>query len=274
MANRHFGELGDVWKHLLLAEIIRLNPPLHYWETHAGSAAYNLTESPTRLHGALRFLSYASSDPELAVCSYLGALRALPGMYPGSPLLAMRALGQGASYLFCDTDPESVQSLRKAGAHIGIRIVEEDGVSTIRREAESAELRPSDVLVHIDPYEPHERVTLDGMTSVELAASLAGRGYRVFYWYGYDSVDERAWAREEISCLAPGVDLWCGDVAIPSPFVYPGRSGTWGCGVVLANMTATEVEMCARLGTALERISADDVLASNEPSRLEFAVIQ
>ena len=56
MTNRHFGELGDVWKYLPLAEVLRLNPPLHYWETHAGSAAYTLTESPTRRHGALRFL--------------------------------------------------------------------------------------------------------------------------------------------------------------------------------------------------------------------------
>jgi hypothetical protein len=195
-------------------------------------------------------------------------------MYLGSPSLAMRAMGHNARYLFCDIDPESVKSLRKAGAHIGIRVVEQDGVSTIRREAAFAGVSPSDVLVHIDPYEPHERLTLDSMTPVELAASLAGRGYRVFYWYGYDSIDNRAWARKEISRLAPEVHLWCGDVTIPSPFVHPERSGVWGCGVVLANMTATEVQVCARLGTALERISADDVVANNEPARLEFAVVQ
>jgi len=273
MANRHFGELGDVWKHLPLAEVLRLNPPRHYWETHAGSAAYTLTDSPARLHGALRFRARAPADPELAECSYLAALRAVPGVYPGSPSLAMRALGYDAHYLFCDTDPESAQSLREAGAHIGVRVVEEDGVSTIRREATSAAVSPSEVLVLIDPYEPHERLRPDGMTPVELAAFLIGCGYRLFYWYGYDSIDERGWASEEISRLVPGVDLWCGDVTIPSPFVYPERSGVWGCGVVLANMTSTEVQMCARLGKALERISADDVLPGNEPARLEFAVI-
>ncbi len=61
---------------------------------------------------------------------------------------------------------------------------------------------------------------------------------------------------------------------MPSPFVYPERSGVWGCGVVLANMTAAEARACARLGSALERISADDVLPGNEPARLEFTVIQ
>ena len=81
-------------------------------------------------------------------------------------------------------------------------------------------------------------------------------------------------AGEEISRLAPGVNLWYGHLTIPSRFIYPERNGLWGCGVVLVSMTATEVQTCARLGTALDRISADDVLASNEPGRLDFAVIE
>ncbi len=63
MANRHFAAFGDVWKHLPLAEILRLKPPAHYWETHAGSAGYVLTESSTRLHGAIRFLAMAPHAP-------------------------------------------------------------------------------------------------------------------------------------------------------------------------------------------------------------------
>jgi len=274
MANRHFAALGDVWKHLPLAEILRLRPPAHYWETHAGSPAYALTESPARAHGAIRFLSVAPTDSTLEACSYLDALRSKPGTYLGSPALAMRALGKDAGYLFCDRDAESARDLREAGTDFRVRVVEADGVSTIRREADEAGLNPSEVLVHIDPYDPYERLNSDSMTPVELAAALAGRGYRVFYWYGYDSLDERGWAREEISRLAPRVDLWCGDVVIPSPFIFPGRNGVWGCGVVLANMTSAETETCANLGTALERISTDDVLTNNEPSRLAFAVIQ
>ncbi len=270
MANRHFGALGDVWKHLALAEILRMRPPRHYWETHAGSAEYPLTESSTRLHGALRFLARAPGDAELALCSYLEALRATPGIYPGSASLAMRALGNRADYLFCDTDPESIHSLRKAGGHLTTRVAEEEGVAAIRREAASVGLNPADVLVHIDPFDPHERVTPDGLTPVELAAHLASRGFRVFYWYGYESIGARGWAHDEIARLSPDAALWCGDVLIPSPFVYPGRSGAWGCGVVLANMTNAEADICTRLGRALERICADDVLPGNVPERLVF----
>ena len=91
--NNHFAELGDVWKHLPLAEILRMDPPRAYWETHAGSASYPLTESPSRLHGALRFLSLAPYDPDLRSCAYLAALTHEPGVYPGSATLAMRSLG-------------------------------------------------------------------------------------------------------------------------------------------------------------------------------------
>ncbi len=81
------------------------------------------------------------------------------------------------------------------------------------------------------------------------------------------------WARDEIAGLAPAIDLWCGDALMPASFVSPGRSGAWGCGIVLANATSVEVDVCERLGRALERIGSSDVLDSNDPARLEFQVM-
>lgn len=271
--NNHFAELGDVWKHLPLAEILRINPPRQYWETHAGSASYALTESPSRLHGALRFLSCAPGDPDLSDCAYLRALRSSPGVYPGSPALALQALGQSAAYLFCDVDSESAAALRTATAGFAARVIEGDGVSAIYREGQLARVDPGTVLVHIDPFDPYERVTSQSKTPVELAAWLVPAGYRLFYWYGYDSVERRGWAHKEISRLVPGVDLWCGDALMPACLVYPGTTGAWGCGVVLANATSSEARACERLGRALERISETDVVTGNDPPQLTFRVI-
>src|SRR5262245_24126757 len=268
--NNHFAELGDVWKHLPLAEILRANPPAHYWETHAGSASYELTASPARLYGALRFISSAPCDPDLRGCAYLQALQASPGDYPGSPALALQALGRSATYLFCEVDSESAATLRAATAGFTARVIESDGVSAIYREAQFARVKPGDTLVLIDPFDPYERVTSQSLTPVELAAWLARAGYRLFYWYGYDSVEQRGWAYDEISRLAPGVNMWCGDALMPACLVYPGRTGAWGCGVVLANVTSSEARVCERLGRALERISETDVVESNDPSQLTF----
>ncbi|MFN2105179.1 MAG: hypothetical protein ACK2U0_20900 [Candidatus Promineifilaceae bacterium] len=271
--NHHFGELGDVWKHLPLAEILRLNPPRHYWETHAGSASYPLTASPARLHGVLRFLEYAPGDPQLAHCAYLQALQELLGTYPGSPTLAMRALGGEAGYIFCDIDPQSASSLQTAVAGYQACIIEADGVSAISDYTNSTSVDPATVLVHIDPFDPQERYFPDSKTSLELAAWLAAEGYRVFFWYCYDSAEQRGWAFEEIAKLAPYVDLWCGDMLMPASFIYPQRSGAWGCGILLANASRPELEACRRLGRALERISAGDLHEGNEPAQLTFRVV-
>jgi hypothetical protein len=262
--------MGDVWKHLPLAEILRLNPPCHYWETHAGSASYPLTESPTRLHGALRFLDCAPGEPALRDCAYLQALRANPGRYPGSPALATRALGEDAGYVFCDIDPESAASLRTAVAGLEAHVVEADGVSAITQEAQRAGVDPAAVLVLIDPFDPHERWTPGSRTPLELAGWLASAGYRVLFWYCYDSVERRGWARDAIASLAPGVELWCGDTLMPIQYTYAERSGPWGCGIVLGNATHAEADACQRLGHTLERISAGDALEGNEPARLTF----
>ena len=67
--NTHFAELGDVWKHLPLAEILRINLPRQYWETHAGSASYALTESPSSLQRGSRGPATGSStgtDPTVS----------------------------------------------------------------------------------------------------------------------------------------------------------------------------------------------------------------
>jgi hypothetical protein len=271
--NHHFGELGDVWKHLPLAEILRLNPPRHFWETHAGSATYPLTKSPARLHGVLRFLKSAPLDPVLESCAYLQTLQELPGTYPGSPLLATRALGQDAGYIFCDVDPESAASLRKTVGGYHACIIEADGVSAVADYAKKTDTDPATVLVHIDPFDPLERFSPGSISSLELAAWLANGGYRVLFWYCYDSAKQRGWGRAEIAGLAPNVDLWCGDTLMPASFIYPGRSGAWGCGIVLANAAGVEVETSKQLGRALERISAADLHRGNAPNRLRFRVI-
>ncbi len=35
MANVHYGGIGDIWKHLPLAEILSIETPSTYWESHS-----------------------------------------------------------------------------------------------------------------------------------------------------------------------------------------------------------------------------------------------
>src|SRR6185369_7776308 len=95
MANHHFGEIGDVWKHLPLGEILAIEKPLAYWETHSGSATYAMDDAWTRDLGVGRFLRGAPNDDVLSKTGYykLASMLAKDGRYPGSPMLAMKLLG-------------------------------------------------------------------------------------------------------------------------------------------------------------------------------------
>ena len=221
--NHHFGEMGDVWKHLPLAEMLRVNPPLHYWETHAGSAYYPLTASPARLHGALRFLAVAPGEPELQNCAYLQAMRAMPDFYPGSPSLATRALGQEGKYIFCDIDPESAAGLRTTTAGLEVRVIEADGVSAIAREVQVSSVDPAGVLVLIDPFEPNERWMPDSRTPLELAGWLAGAGCRVVFWYAMIRSSGAAGRATESGGLPPVSS--CGAEMRSCPPPSPGPEG-------------------------------------------------
>jgi hypothetical protein len=51
VANPHFANLGDVWKHLWLTGALGQVRPVQYVETHAGSALYRLVDDVERAIG-------------------------------------------------------------------------------------------------------------------------------------------------------------------------------------------------------------------------------
>ena len=65
MANVHYARIGDVWKHLSLAEVLRIGCPRRYWESHAGSSSYPLTRSPERDYAGRRGkITHVDKDPQ------------------------------------------------------------------------------------------------------------------------------------------------------------------------------------------------------------------
>jgi 23S rRNA A2030 N6-methylase RlmJ len=180
MANKNFGNIGDVWKHVVLAEVLEREPPAWYAETHAGSGAYAVVRSGGREYGFLRFLEVAPRFPVLArsryraiAASYVESDR---GLYPGSALLAMTMLGDASSYLLCDLDRESVADLRRWSRELGLHnceVAETDGMAAVAARLDGEPRRPA--LVHIDPFDRHARAP-GGYSALDLAARVADSG--------------------------------------------------------------------------------------------------
>jgi 23S rRNA A2030 N6-methylase RlmJ len=277
MANQHFGNIGDVWKHAVLAEVLEREPPAWYAETHAGSGAYAVVHSGGRTYGFLHFLEVAPRFPVLArsryraiAASYVESDR---GLYPGSALLAMTILSDTTSYLLCDLDPESVTDLRRWSRELGLHnceVAEADGMTAVAARLDGDTRRPG--LVHIDPFDRHARAP-GGYSALEFAARVADSGTGLVYWYGYEQPGAQGRAHMQLAALTTA-PLWCGEVTVTGANSSLGaldHSATLCTfGVILANVQKGTTGACAALGDALSRAYADAILPDGAPGNLVF----
>lgn len=281
MANHHFGKFADVWKHLVLDEVLAEMKPDRYAETHAGSATYPMVDDPERQFGVLGFLDETASDDALAQAAFprvvSGFTNDEPSTYPGSALQAMTLLGDDCAYLLCDLDPVSVEDLSTWAARLGLRrceVAQRDGMAAV-----SAWLGdPSPMVVHVDPFDPFER-TGDGPSAVELAGQVADAGHTLVYWYGFSDLGERAWALDAIKGLT-GTPLWCGDLMVTrrdggtrsDGDLGEGTTPGTGCGVVLANVPPALTKRCETLAHALVDQYDGRELPTGGPGALDLNV--
>jgi len=281
MANRHFGNLGDLWKHLPLAAILERERPARYWESHSGSASYPMLADAPRAYGVLTYLSQAPAYPVLAGAAYTRLLddhRASDGTlidYPGSALIAMAILHDAARYLFCDLDGASLDDLSAMGAALGlpavaVQTVWADGLTTLAGAA--ARLAPPDArrtLALIDPFRPLEPGA-DGRHALDVFDELAGRDILTVLWYGYRTAAERAalWDALDRASLD---GVWAGQIDLAEERdPLPEGAGLLGCGLLAAHLRPETIRVCEGLGEALAAAYAGVRFADGTPAALRF----
>ena len=280
MANVHYAKIGDVWKHLPLAEVLRIERPRRYWESHAGSSSYPLTRSPERDYGAFAFMERSVRSPGLEGSAYARLLARHGGgevpMYPGSPSIAMELLGNAAEFLFCDLDTESLRTIADDARALGIssgrmRLVEGDGVSTLGRELIGlTEAEAAGTFLHVDPYRPLQP-SADGETPLGLFLHALERGVGCMLWYGFDSERDRA---ALLGDLRDGIArrAWFGEVSLPARDLSEVgfEPGVLGCGVVLCNVREEALAHVRELGAGLASAYAGVVLPNGRDGSLRF----
>lgn len=279
MANRHFGKLADVWKHLVLDEVLAHVRPERYAETHAGSAAYPMLQDPERRYGVLGFLERLPASEVLRASAYArvvsGFVRGEPSLYPGSALQAMALLANGTAYLLSDTDPVSAADLRSWAFRLDLErceVAERNGVAAVAGWL----AQRSSLVVHVDPFDPLRREE-GGPSALELAAAVADSGPALVYWYGFDDPQMRDAARKALRSRT-SVELWFGELTVVTPG-GPATGGDLGkattagtgCGVVLANVPAAVLARCEELGRALVDLYEGVALPGGAAGQLALA---
>jgi 23S rRNA A2030 N6-methylase RlmJ len=258
MANPHFANLGDVWKHLLLAEVIGWLRPGNYVETHAGSASYRLVDDVERGLGAQMFLRASAETEPLRSGIYRRHIvefaRGAEPSYPGSPLLAMMLLGHACRYVFYDTDPVSVADLHAARERLGLRdtaeVIHGDGLAETTRLLQAHGIG-ADSLVHVDPFD--FRAAGPGIiTALELITCLAAASIPTFAWYGLTSRSAAHELFHDVTSAAPSAAAWCAELRVGGPQAKEAGIGL-GCGVVFTAADLSAVRSMRRAADAYVR---------------------
>ena len=291
--NVHYGKIGDIWKHLPLAEILSIEKPAMYWDPYAGSAEYPLTHSWERDYGVFHFLEKAGQTPDLCDSVFLQLLIRLqnaegkPAVYPGSPNLAMTLLGRSAEYLFCDTDSRGIDSIRRVARTRGLpdtraRCLVEDGIAAIQKNlSETSDQSLADLFALIDPYDPFER-SRDGIHAADLFFRMTSKGAKAMLWYGWDTSEarEQIWTLLRESCRSQGPkgmrSYWCGEIALAEGDGLDRSAcpGVNGCGVLCANLSGISVRACTKLGNSLVATYHDARLPDNHSGAINFRTVE
>lgn len=115
----HAGNHGDVWKHvaLLAALAAAKRDALRLLDTHAGRGEYTLGGTGEWTAGVGRLLQTfpeGASSGAGAVDRYLARIRraGAPATYPGSPLLALGALGRRDRLVAVEAEPATAAALQ------------------------------------------------------------------------------------------------------------------------------------------------------------------
>lgn len=264
MANPHFANVGDVWKHLWLAGVLATARPSQYIETHAGSARYRLVDDAERAIGVRTFLAAVQTCDLLRRSAYGRQISGLAASgqrsYPGSPLLAMMMLDRACRYIFCDTDHASVVDLLRERDRLGLRdqarVVHGDGLTETRTLLEAGEIGQAS-LVHVDPFDFDARDR--GFSARDLVKRLVTSAVPVIAWYHLATSAASLRLFADIMTAAPGAPAWCAEVQVQGPRANRAGIGS-GCGILLAGAALAPAPELMRAAdayvTAFSQLSA------------------
>ena len=248
----HAGNIGDVWKHVVLTEILsRLTsgkPPISVLDTHAGSGIYDLGSTGEWTEGIGRIAEL--KEPVGAVARYLELVNEAGFVsekrrYPGSPWIVRNFLREGDRAVFCDTSETAVNGVRRVlEDDARMTIVKGDGFTSLAEGREWS-------FVHVDPPWREKRDwEVIPQTIQREAVRLPEATFMM--WYPIKSYTRVAamikrWRESGVAAVA--LDL------ITTPLEHQ-RNRLNGSGIILCNPPSGTVEAACGYGATLGKVGA------------------
>ncbi|MBM4267439.1 MAG: 23S rRNA (adenine(2030)-N(6))-methyltransferase RlmJ [Deltaproteobacteria bacterium] len=261
----HAGNVGDVWKHCVLAEVLRGvggSSRLTYVESHAGEGSYRLASTGEWTEGIGRLWRVrddrvdrvaASSGGTDAVSRYVDLVRRLgsgderPETYPGSPVLARALLGSEARLVLHEQEPDAFGRLeRELAGDPYAQLHCDDGLAALTNDVHAAEADGSNIVALVDPPYGQKRDWRD-VTAALTEAATASKRARLLLWYPVKSLTRPNAMRAELESAGVAATLL---ELITTPLEHQ-RQRLNGSGVILVRPPAGAVEALAAAAAVL-----------------------
>lgn len=190
----HYGKQADVFKHLVLCEVLNNEMPAVYIDTNSACAVYQLEQTPEQDYGIYHFMRNSSANDKLKDSLYyrLESDAVLNGCYYGSPALAMKVLRENADkYHFFDLESKSLENVKAFAEHeyLDNRVIIQNCDST-KGVMDLLHTLPKTTFFHIDPYEIDKK-GIDGYTYFDVFVQATQLGMKCLLWYGFMTLDEQ-----------------------------------------------------------------------------------
>jgi 23S rRNA (adenine2030-N6)-methyltransferase len=287
MSYSHYGEIGDLWKHLPLCSFLSIEDVTKYIESNAAFPIYQLNQTAERNYGIFTFLSKSDMNEfkQLNDTPYLNTLLSIQESnhelthYLGSPGLAMKLLGKDASYVFCDIESKALEEIKiYAVLHNTLSVETKEGDSIdslwhfIEKESHSS-------FLHIDPYKIFE-LNESRRSYFDLFVKSLSHGMKTMLWYGYETKLEQkeiyekmvqAFEHSKIDLQehrVNGIEIEIESIGEANTSVNPGVPG---CGVLIANLSNESIVALQQTSGILAR-AYEDVIYQGLSGRLNKRV--
>jgi len=254
----HAGNVGDVWKHCALLEVLRRAAAgavrLRYLESHAGEGDYPLAPTGEWTEGVGRLWDRPERGEAggplgryIGLCRRLGGGGARPAVYPGSPALASATLAAEAELFLWERDAAAHARLAaRLGGDPRVRVERGDGLAALSGAVARAESERAAVVVLVDP--PYgEKADWIAVPDAFVAAARGSRHACLVLWYPVKSLTRpnAMLARLEAGGVQ-GVAL----ELVTTPLELR-RNRLNGCGLVLVRPPAGAVASLAATAPAI-----------------------
>lgn len=190
----HFGKQADVFKHLVLCEILQIEKPQMYVETNSASAIYRMSHTVEQQYGIYHFLEKANKEKFLRNSIYykLESIEMEKGNYLGSPALAMNILEKRASqYIFFDIEKDALENIELYARQIELEThIQTYHADSLERVIKLLPTLPKSSFLHIDPYEIDKK-GISGISYLDILIKATQAGIKCLLWYGFMTEDDK-----------------------------------------------------------------------------------